>query len=116
MKIHKGDTVKVLRGKDAGVIGKVVSVNSGENRVTVEGVNKVYKHVRPSQRNPQGGRLHKEMPIDASKLVVICPKTNKPTRVGYRFLDDGSKERYAKVSDHSLGLVAPAKATYAKKK
>jgi large subunit ribosomal protein L24 len=115
MKIHKGDTVKVLRGRDAGVQGKVVSVFHGTNRVLVEGVNKVYKHVRPSQKNPQGGRLHKEMPIDSSKLMVICPKTNKPTRVGYRYLEDGTKERFAKVSGVSLGTVSPAKVTYAKK-
>ncbi len=115
MKIHKGDTVKVLRGRDAGLTGKVLSVDHGTKRVIVEGINKVFKHVRPSQRNPQGGRLHKEMPIDSSKLMVICPKTNKPTRVGYRFLADGSKERFARVSDVSLGLVAPAKKTYAKK-
>ncbi|MEZ6094306.1 MAG: 50S ribosomal protein L24 [Pirellulaceae bacterium] len=115
MKIHKGDTVKVLRGRDAGVQGKVVAVYHGSNRVLIEGVNKVYKHVRPSQKNPQGGRLHKEMPIDASKVMVICPKTNKATRVGYRFLNDGSKERFAKVSGASLGVVSPAKAAYAKK-
>ena len=115
MKIHKGDTVKVLRGRDAGLTGKVLSVDHSTKRVIVEGINKVFKHVRPSQRNPQGGRLHKEMPIDASKLMVLCPKTNKPTRVGYRFLADGSKERFARISDVSLGLVAPAKKTYAKK-
>jgi large subunit ribosomal protein L24 len=116
MKIHKGDTVKVLRGRDAGVTGKVVAVYHGSNRVLVEGVNRVYKHVRPSQKNPEGGRLHKEMPIDASKLMVVCPKTNKATRVGYRFLTDGSKERYAKVSGASLGVVSPPKDRYATKK
>lgn len=116
MKIHKDDIVKVLRGRDAGMTGKVLSVNHSTNKVLVEGINKVFKHVRPSQRNPQGGRLHKEMPIDASKLMVMCPKTNRPTRVGYRFLEDGSKERFAKVSGVTLGLVSPAKAAYAKSK
>lgn len=110
MKIHKNDTVKVLRGKDAGVVGKVVAVDHETNKVVVEGVNRVYKHVRPSQRNPQGGRLHKEMPIDASKLAVVCPKTSQPTRVGYRMLEDGSKERFAKKSGVSLGIVSPPKA------
>ncbi|MBX3417868.1 MAG: 50S ribosomal protein L24 [Pirellulaceae bacterium] len=114
MKIHKGDTVVVLRGRDAGVRGKVISVDQSSGRVLVEGVNKVYKHVRPSQRNPQGGRLHKEMPIDASKLMVVCPKTNKPTRVGYRYLEDGSKERFAKTSNTSLGVVSQPKKAYAK--
>jgi len=115
MKIHAGDTVKILTGRDRGVTGKVQSVDHEKNRILVEGVNRVYKHVRPSQKNPQGGRLHKEMPIDASKAIVICPKTNKPTRIGFRFLDDGSKERYAKASGASLGIVSPRKARYAKK-
>lgn len=115
MKIHKNDTVQVLRGKDAGVVGKVVAVDHETNKVIVEGVNRVYKHVRPSQRNPQGGRLHKEMPIDASKIAVVCPKTNKPSRVGFRILADGSKERFVKKSGVSLGIVSPPKATRVKK-
>lgn len=115
MKIKTGDMVQVISGKDRGVSGKVMSVDHQKNRIVVEGVGKVYKHVKPSQRNPQGGRLHKEMPIDASKAMVICPKTNKPTRIGYRFLDDGTKERFARVSGTSLGEVSPPKKAYAKK-
>ena len=116
MKIHVGDAVKVLRGKDAGVTGKVLSVNHAKNKALVEGVNKVYKHVRPSQRNPQGGRLHKEMPIEVSKLMLLCPKTGQASRVGYRYLDDGRKERFAKKSGVSLGIISPAKKSHAKKK
>ncbi len=115
MKIHKGDTVKVMQGKDAGVVGKVIAVHHDSGKVTVEGVNRVYKHVRPSQKNPQGGRLQKETPIQAANLMVMCPKTNQPSRVGFRFLPDGSKERFAKKSGASLGSVAPAKERYAKK-
>ena len=74
----------------------------------------VYKHVKPSQRNPQGGRLHKEMPIHVSNVMAICPRTNKPTRIGFRFLDDGSKERYAKVSGETMGIISPPKKAYAK--
>ncbi len=114
MKIKAGDTVKVIRGKDRGVTGKVVSVDDGNNKVLVEGVNMVYKHVKPSQRNPQGGRLHKEMPIHASVVMALCPKTNEPTRIGYRYLEDGSKERFARSSGTSMGLVSPPKAAYAK--
>lgn len=114
MKIKVGDTVKVIRGKDRGVTGKVVTVDDGNNKVLVEGVNMVYKHVKPSQRNPQGGRLHKEMPIHASVVMALCPKTNEPTRIGYRYLDDGSKERFARSSGTSMGLVSPPKAAYAK--
>ena len=83
--------------------------------LVVEGVNLAYKHVKPSQKNPQGGRLHKETPIRACKVMVVCPKTNKPTRIGYRYLDDGTKERFARVSGASLGEISPAKASYAKK-
>ena len=115
MKLRVGDTVQVIRGKDRGVTGKVVSLDRAKNRVLVEGVNMVYKHVKPSQKNPQGGRLHKEMPIHASSVMAVCPKTNKPTRIGYRYLDDGSKERFAKVSGSSMSVVSPPKATYAKK-
>jgi large subunit ribosomal protein L24 len=116
MKIHKGDTVKVMQGKDAGVTGKAIAVHHDAGKVTVEGANRVYKHVRPSQKNPQGGRLQKEMPIQASNLMVVCPKTGVPTRVGFRFLPDGSKERFAKKSGVSLGSIAPAKERYATKK
>ena len=115
MKLRVGDTVQVIQGKDRGVTGKVVSLDRARNRVLVEGVNKVFKHVKPSQSNPQGGRLNKEMPIHASSVMALCPKTNKPTRIGYRYLTDGSKERFAKVSDTSMGVVAPPKASYAKK-
>ncbi len=113
MKIHTGDTVLVTNGADKGQTGKVVSVDHEKNRVLIEGVNKVYKHVKPSQRNPQGGRLHKEMPIHLSNVMALCPKTSKPTRIGYRYLKDGAKERFAKVSGESMGIVSPAKKTYA---
>ena len=115
MKIHNGDTVTVISGKDKSVTGKVLSVDHKRGTLVVEGVNLAYKHVKPSQKNPQGGRLHKETPIRAAKVMVVCPKTNKPTRVGYRFLDDGTKERFARVSGESLGVVSPAKPAYAKK-
>jgi large subunit ribosomal protein L24 len=115
MKIHTGDTVLVIAGIDKDKTGKVVSVDHEKNRVVVEGVNMVYKHVKPSQRNPQGGRLHKEMPLDISNVMAICPKTNKPTRIGYRYLKDGSKERFAKVSGESLGNISPPKKRYAAK-
>ena len=96
--------------------GKVLRVDREKGRVLVEGVNRVYKHVRRSQRNPQGGRLSKEMPVDASNVKLICPQTNRPTRVGVRYLPDGSKERYAKVSGASMGVIAPARPAYASKK
>lgn len=115
MLIKVNDTVEVISGDDAGVRGKVLSVDGNAGRIVVEGVNKVYKHVRRSQRNPQGGRLSKEMPIQVSNVMLICPQTNKPTRVGVRYLADGRKERYAKKSGASLGEIAPARAKYAKR-
>ncbi len=114
MHIKTGDIVRVLTGDDRGVEGKVLSVDREAGKVVVEGVNRVYKHVRRSQRNPQGGRLSKEMPIQASNVTLLCPQTRKPTRVGVRYLADGSKERFAKVSGASLGVISPARAKYAK--
>jgi large subunit ribosomal protein L24 len=115
MKIRVDDVVEVISGNQRGVRGKVLRVLPREGKVVVEGVNRVYKHMRRSQRNPQGGRLSKEMPIDVSNVMVICPATNKPTRVGYRFLPDGSKERYSKRSGQSLGVVSPPRTSKAAK-
>ena len=116
MHIRVDDIVVVIRGDDRGTRGKVLSVNHKTGKVVVEGVNLVWKHVRRSQRNPQGGRLRKEMPIDASNVALICPATDEPTRVGIRYLEDGSKERYSRKSGAGLGQVAPPRALYAKKK
>jgi large subunit ribosomal protein L24 len=116
MKIKVGDTVRVLSGDDRNKTGKVIAVDHEKNKVLVEGVNRVYKHVRPSRRNPQGGRLHKEMPVSASIVAMICPKTGKPTKVGYRYLPDGTKERFARTSGASLGTTSPPKASRAKAK
>ena len=79
-----------------------------EGTVLVEGVNKVYKHLKPSRLNPQGGRLSKEMPVDASNVAIIDPTTNKPTRLGVRYLADGSKELFAKKSGQSYSPAVEA--------
>lgn len=115
MLIRENDDVIVIAGADKGKRGKVLKVDRAAGKVVVEGVNKVQKHVRRSAKNPQGGRLSKEMAIDASNVQVVCPRTGKATRLGVRFLADGSKERFAKKSGVSLGAIAPAKASYAKK-
>lgn len=107
--------VKVIRGSDKGKTGKVLSVDHEKNKIVVEGVAMVYKHVKPSRRNPQGGRLHKELQIPACNVMAVCPKTSKPTKIGYRYLDDGSKERFSRKGGASMGLVSPAKESYAKK-
>ena len=115
MLIKVDDMVEVIAGDDKGERGKVLAVDGHTGKVLVEGVNRVYKHVRRSQRNPQGGRLSKETPIPASNVQLVCPKTNAPTRVGVRYLPDGSKERYAKKSGAAMGEIAPPRARYAKK-
>jgi large subunit ribosomal protein L24 len=115
MYIHKDDTVEVIAGDDKGVRGKVLRVLRAKNQVVVAGVNRVYRHLKPSRRNPQGGRLSKEMPLDASNVMLIDPSTNKPTRVGVRYLADGSKELYAKKSGNRLRLLSKANPKYAQK-
>ena len=115
MHIRVNDIVEVIAGDDRGERGKVLAVHPREGKLIVEGVNRVYKHVRRSQRNPQGGRLSKEMPIPVSNVMLICPQTDKRTRVGIRYLADGTKERYAKRSGVSLGTISPAREKYAQK-
>ena len=90
-KIKKGDTVKVIAGKDKDKEGKVLSVNEG--KVIVEGVNMVTKHAKPSMANQQGGIINKEAPIDISNVMVMVK--GKATRVGFK-VEDGKKVRVAK--------------------
>jgi large subunit ribosomal protein L24 len=115
MHVKLDDTVEVQSGDDAGVRARVLRVLPKKNTVIVEGVNRVYKHVRRSQRNPQGGRLSKEMPIEASKVLLVCESCGKPTRVGYRYRPDGSKERHCKKCGAGNGLMSPPRKAYAKK-
>jgi len=98
MHVKKGDEVIVISGKDKGKRGRVLAVYPKKNRVLVEGVNVVKKHMRPSPKNPRGGIIEIEAPIHASKVLPVDPKTGKPTRVGYKILEDGRKVRYAKRS------------------
>ncbi|MFG0264669.1 MAG: 50S ribosomal protein L24 [Rhodopirellula sp. JB055] len=113
MKFRVDDEVIVIAGADKGHRGKILKVDRDKDKVVVEGAARVWKHVRQSQKNPQGGRLNKEMPMSASNVMLVDPSTGKPTRIGVRFLDDGSKERFAKASGQSLGQIAPAKASKA---
>ncbi|SHG74574.1 LSU ribosomal protein L24P [Thermosyntropha lipolytica DSM 11003] len=96
MRIKKGDNVMVITGKDAGKKGKVLKVIPKENRVVVEGVNKVKKHQKPSRAFPQGGILKIEAPLHASNVMLICNKCDKPTRVGAKILDNKEKVRVCK--------------------
>ncbi|HMO31226.1 50S ribosomal protein L24 [Enterovirga sp.] len=96
-KIRKGDRVVVLTGRDSGRSGEVLQVMPKEERALVRGVNVVKRHQKQSM-NQEGGIISKEAPIHLSNLAVADPKDGKPTRVGFRVLDDGRKIRFAKRS------------------
>ena len=115
MKFRVDDEVVVIAGADKGHRGKIIKIDRDANKVIVEGAGRVWKHVRQSQKNPQGGRLNKEMPISASNVMLVDPTDGKPTKVGMRYLDDGSKERFARKSGNTISQVSPAKASRAKK-
>ncbi len=94
MKIKKGDQVKVVSGKEAGKTGKVMRVETAERRVVLERLNMMKKHTKPNpKKNPQGGVIEREAPIDVSNVMLVCPACGEPTRVGYRVREDGSKVR-----------------------
>lgn len=114
MHIRVDDRVKVLVGDDKGVEARVVKVDRTKGKLIVEGVNRVYKHMRRSQRNPQGGRLSKEMPIDVSNVQLVCSSCGKPARTGARLRDDGVKERYCKKCGAGTGTLSPARGAAAK--
>ena len=95
-KIRKGDIVLVRTGKDKGKTGKVLEVSRAENRAFVEKLNMIKRHMKPSQKQRQGGIIEKEAPIQISNLVVICQNCSKSTRTGMRRLEDGDKLRYCK--------------------
>jgi len=114
MHIRVDDVVEVITGEDR-QRGKVLKVLGDEGRLVVEGVNRVYRHVRRSQRNIQGGRLSKEMPISISNVLLVCTACGKPARTGARFRPDGTKERYCKKCKAAIGVLAPPKASHATK-
>jgi len=118
MHIRKDDHVEVIAGDDRGTpkqrrFSKVLRVLPSRNKIVVEGINRVYKHMRPSQKNPQGGRLSKEMPIDVSNVMLVCPKCNRGVRIGHRYSDDGQKQRYCKSCGQALGNIGPRKPAHA---
>ena len=102
IRIKKGDTVQVLAGKYKGKTGKVIATHPSENKVTVEGINIVKKHVKPNQANPQGGILDITKPIWVSKVAVVDPTTKKPTRIGFKLNEDGTKTRVYKASGKEI--------------
>jgi large subunit ribosomal protein L24 len=115
MHIKTDDTVQVIAGNDRGKQGRVLNIDRLSGKLVVEGCNRVYKHVRRSQKNPQGGRLSKEMPLQLSNVLLVCNRCAKGVRTGARLATDGSKERFCRKCGNSLGQIAPAKEKLASK-
>jgi large subunit ribosomal protein L24 len=110
MNIRKDDMVMVVTGDDKGAgPSKVLRVLPEKGKILVEGVNRVYKHMRPSKQNPQGGRLSKEMPIDVSNVMLFCPACNRGVRVGFRYAQNGQKSRVCCKCGGGLGDYGPPK-------
>lgn len=103
-KIRKGDKVIVTTGKDKGKIGEVLSVSLSNYKAVISGVNLVKKHTKPS-RDSEGGIITKEMPVDVSNISILDPVHEKPTKIGYKFLDTGEKKRFAKMSGEVIDKV-----------
>lgn len=102
IRLKKGDIVQVLSGKYKGKQGPIVATHPTENKVTVEGVNIVKKHVKPNKAYPQGGIIEMTRPIWVSKVAVIDPSTKKPSRIGYKLDKDGAKTRVFKASGKEI--------------
>jgi len=96
MRIKKDDLVQVILGKDKGKRGKVLKVIPREKKVLVQGVNIMKRHQRPIPQLREGGIIEREGAIYASKVMLVCPSCDKPTRVGLKFLEDGTKVRFCK--------------------
>ena len=120
MHVKKDDLVEVICGDDAekGRAHKVLRVLPDEGKVVVEGINRVYKHVkaRQSRRNPQGGRLSKEMPINASNVQLYCPSCRRGVRHGRRYEPNGAKVRFCKKCGATLGVLSKPRPKYAQQK
>ncbi|MCI0481650.1 MAG: 50S ribosomal protein L24 [Candidatus Dadabacteria bacterium] len=97
IRLRKGDTVKVITGKDLGETGKIIRLVPEKNAVVVEGINFVKKHARRTREDRQGGIHEIEAPINVSNLMLICPKCKKPTRIGHIILSNGKKVRSCRV-------------------
>jgi len=96
MKIRRNDNVLVIAGRDRGKKGKVHRLYPAQGRALVEGVNRIKRHTKPRGGARQAGIIEREAPVPISNLMLLCTKCNQPTRVGFRFLDDGTKVRVCK--------------------
>ena len=101
MKIRKGDRVKVIAGRSKGKVGDVLRVLAAEDRVVVSGVNMIKRHTKPG-RTDAGGIVEREAAIHVSNVAILDPKSDKPTKIGFKFLEDGRKVRIARGSGETL--------------
>jgi len=115
MLIRTGDTVEVIAGADRGTRSRVIKVDRVKQKALVENVARVYRHVKRSQKHPQGGRLSKEMPVQLSNLMYVCESCGDKARLGTRYTDEGAKQRFCKKCDASAGEISPAHVAHAKK-
>jgi len=102
MRIRKNDMVLVISGNDKGKKGKILKVFPSSNRIIVEKVNIIKRHTKASKDVPQGGIIEKEGPINASNVMLVCPNSGKPTRIGKEILADGSRARVSKRTGEML--------------
>jgi large subunit ribosomal protein L24 len=101
-KIRRDDTVQVMTGKDRGKRGKVLAIQTDTGRARVQGANIVKRHLKPGRQARQAGIVEQEAPIQISNLMLVCSKCDRPTRVGHRFLADGTKVRVCKKCDEQV--------------
>jgi large subunit ribosomal protein L24 len=101
MKLKEGDTVQVIAGKDIGSQARIARVFPAKNRIIVEGVATAKRHQRPTGQTMQGGIIDKDMPIDASNVMIVCPECG-PTKIGYRFDEEGRKIRVCRKCEGEL--------------
>ena len=101
MRLREGDTVQVIAGKDKGKESRIIKVFPAKNRIIVENVNTAKKHQRPQGQQMQGGIIDKDMPIDASNVMIVCPDCG-PTKIGYRVDSDGRKHRVCRKCGREL--------------
>lgn len=87
-RFKKNDTVKVISGNSRGSVGKILFIDRDKGKVIVEGVNIIHRHTKPNQKNPQGGIIRREAPINITNVMLMCPKTNQPTRIGTNVIKD----------------------------
>ena len=102
MKIRKGDTIQVLKGKDKGKKGKVEKVFPSSDKVVVAGINMVVKHQKPKHGVKQVGKINKNMPMNVANVAIICDKCGKYVKIGYKILADGRKERTCRKCGESI--------------